>query len=89
MNLESRDYLQGWELFKNCFSQIRTKNFVFIEHTFSLLNPNIWLVLLIYAIVMKHSYRYYFFVDFKIVLLTFLILVAGFGISLNKFKTKV
>ena len=76
------------ELFKNCFSQIRTKNFVFIEHTFSLLNPNIWLVLLIYAIVMKHSYRYYFFVDFKIVLLTFLILVAGFGISLINSKLR-
>ncbi len=76
------------ELFKNCFSQIWSKNFIFAEHTFSLLNPNIWMVLLIYAVVMKHSYRYYFFVDFRIVLLTFLILVAGFGISLINSKLR-
>ena len=76
------------ELFKNCFSQIWSKNFIFAEHTFSLLNPNIWMILIIYAVVMKHSYRYYFFVDFKIVLLTFLILVAGFGISLINSKLR-
>ncbi len=76
------------DLFKNCFSQIRTKNFVFAEHTFSLLNPNIWLLILIYGVIMKHSYRYYFFVDFKIVLFTFLILVAGFGISLINSKLR-
>lgn len=75
-------------LFKNCFSQIWKKNFVFAEHTISLLNPNIWLVLIIYAVIMKHSYRYYFFVDFKIVLLSFLLLVAGFGISLINSKLK-
>lgn len=76
------------ELFKNCFSQIWSKNFIFAEHTFSLLNPNIWMVLIIYAAVMKHSYRYYFFVDFRIVLFTFLILVAGFGISLINSKLR-
>ena len=37
---------------------------------------------------MIHSYSYYFFVDFKIVLLTFLILVAGFGISLINSKLR-
>ena len=74
------------DLFKNCFTQIWTKNFVFAEHTLSLLNPNFWLVMIIYAIIMKHSHRYYFFVDFKIVLLTFLILVAAFGISLINSK---
>jgi hypothetical protein len=76
------------DLFKNCFSQIWTKNFVFAEHTFSLLNPNIWLILFVYAIIMKHSYRYYFFVDFRVVLLTFLILIAGFGISLINSKLR-
>lgn len=77
------------ELFKNCFTEIFSgKNFVFAEHTFSLLNPNIWLVLLIYAAIMKHSYRYYFFVDFKIVLFSFLILLAGFGISLINSKLR-
>ena len=76
------------ELFKNCFTQIRAGNFTFAEHTFSLLNPNIWTVALIYAVIMKHSYRYYFFVDFRIVLLTFLILVGGFGISLINSKLR-
>ena len=76
------------DLFKNCFTQIWSKNFIFAEHTFSLLNPNIWMILIIYAVVMKHSYRYYFFVDFKIVLFTFLILVAGFGISLINSKLR-
>lgn len=70
------------DLFKNCFSQIWTKNFVFAEHTFSLLNPNVWMLLITYAVLLKHSYRYYFFVDFRIVLFTFIILLAGFGISL-------
>lgn len=74
------------DLFKNCFTKIWVKNITFAEHTFSLLNPNIWMVLLIYGIVMKHSYRYYFFVDFKIVLLSFLCLIAGFGISLINSK---
>ena len=76
------------DLFKNCFTQIWSKNFVFAEHTFSLLNPNIWMILLVYAAVMKHSYRYYFFVDFKIVFFTFLILVAAFGISLINSKLR-
>lgn len=76
------------ELFKNCFSQIWAKNFVFAEHTFSLLNPNIWAIVLIYAVIMKHSYRYYFFMDFKIVLLTFLMLVSAFGISLINSKLR-
>lgn len=76
-------------LFKNCFKEvIKSKNITFAEHTFSLLNPNIWMLLLIYGVVMKHSYRYYFFVDFKIVLFTFLILIAGFGISLINSKLR-
>ncbi len=76
------------DLFRNCFTQIWSKNFTFAEHTFSLLNPNIWLVMLIYAAVIKHSYRYYFFVDFKIVFLTFVMLIAGFGISLINSKLR-
>ena len=77
------------DLFKNCFKEIfQSKNFTFAEHTFSLLNPNIWTVLIVYGIIMKHSYRYYFFVDFKVVLLSFLILLAGFGISLINSKLR-
>jgi len=74
------------ELFKNCFSQIWSKNFVFAEHTLSLLYPNIWLLLFAYAVVLKHSYNYYFIVDFKIVLFTFMLLIIGFGLSLINAK---
>lgn len=73
-------------LFKDCFTKIWSKNYVYAEHTLSLLNPNFWTVMIIYAVILKHSYRYYFFVDFKVVLLSFLILVAAFGISLINSK---
>ncbi len=73
-------------LFKNCFRQIRPNNFAFAEHTFSLLYPNFWLIALVYALVLKHSYNYYFFVDFRIVLFTFILLLVGFGISLINAK---
>lgn len=76
-------------LFRNCIPQLFTKNFVFTEHALSLLYPNIWLLMIIYFIIMKHSFNYYFFVDFKIVLLTFLMLIAAFGISLINAKLTV
>lgn len=76
-------------LFKNCFTQIFSSNPVYIEHTMSLLYPNIWLVLLIYAAVLKHSYAFRFMVDFKIVVFAFLMLTIGFVISLINSKLKV
>ena len=76
-------------LFRNCIPQLFTKNFVFTEHALSLLYPNIWLLMIIYFVIMKHSFNYYFFVDFKIVLLTFLMLIAAFGISLINAKLTV
>lgn len=76
-------------MFKNCIPQLFTKNFVFTEHALSMLYPNIWVILLIYIGVMKHSFNYYFFVDFKIVCLTFLLLIAGFGLSLINAKLTV
>ena len=75
-------------LFKNCFTEIWSKNFIFAEHTFSLLNPNIWTVLIIFAVLMKHSARYYFMVDFKIVVLTFILFATAFGISLINSKLR-
>ncbi|MBE7708833.1 MAG: hypothetical protein E7Z93_00110 [Cyanobacteria bacterium SIG32] len=73
-------------LFANCIKKIFTPNFVFVEHAFSLIAPNFWLLVLIYLGLMKHSYKYYFFVDFKFVLLTFIILLVGFGISIINSK---
>lgn len=76
-------------LFQNCITKIWSKNFVFAEHTLSLLYPNIWFMLIAYAFILKHSYEYYFFVDFKIVLFSFMLYAAGFGISLINSKLSV
>lgn len=73
-------------LFKNCFAQIFSKNLVFSEHVFSLLTPNVLLLLLSYAYLLKHSYNFYFVVDFLVVLLSFIALVVGFSISLLNSK---
>jgi glycosyltransferase involved in cell wall biosynthesis len=74
-------------LFRRNFARIwKSGNPVFAEHVISMLYPNIWLLMFIYLVVLKHSYNYYFIVDFKIVLFTFLLLVLGFGLSLIKSK---
>lgn len=74
------------DLFKNCFLQIWTKNFVFTEHVLSLLTPNVLLVLFAYVYLLKNSYNYYFMVDFSVVLLSFGLLILGFSISLLNSK---
>ena len=73
-------------LFRNGILQIFSKNFVFNEHVLSLIYPNIWTLLIIYAIVLKHSYSSYFFLDFKFVLFTFILLAVGFALSLVESK---
>lgn len=73
-------------LFKNAFPQIFSKNFVFSEHVVSLIYPNIWTLLFAYAILLKHSYSSYFFVNFKFVLFTFIILMGAFALSLVEAK---
>ena len=74
------------DLFKNCIPQLFSTNFVFTEHVFSLLYPNIWLLLIIYAGLFKHSLSYHFIVDVKLVSLTFALLAIAFGISLINAK---
>lgn len=71
-------------LFKNCFTKIWTKNFVFTEHVFSLLTPNVLFLLLSYACILNYSYKYIFIVNFPTALLSFLLLILGFSISLLK-----
>ena len=80
---------QRLRLFGKCFKSLLTTNFVFIEHVFSLIAPNFWLLIIAYLGLMKHSYNHYFFVDFKVVLFTFLIFIAGFGISLTNSKLNI
>lgn len=73
-------------LFKSCFTQIWSTNFVFNEHVMSLLTPNVLILLLAYGYLLKYSYNYYFIVDFSVVLLSFGLLILGFSISLLKSK---
>lgn len=73
-------------LFKNCFTQIFCKNLAFSEHVFSLLTPNVLLLIFAYTYLLKHSFNYYFIVDFLVVLLSFIVLIIGFSISLLNSK---
>lgn len=75
-------------LFKNCFTQIWTKNTVFTEHVFSLLTPNVLFLTLAYAYLLSYSFGYYFIVDFSIILLSFAVLILGFAVSLIKMNLK-
>lgn len=75
-------------LFKNCFTQIWGTNFVFNEQVWSLLTPNVWVLVLGYAYLLQYSCRYYFMVDFSIVLLSFITLLLGVTISLLNCKLK-
>ena len=75
-------------LFKNCFTQIWTNNFVFNEQVLSLLAPNVLLLIVSYLYLLQYSYKYYFIADFSIVLLSFVALLLGFSISLLNSKLK-
>lgn len=75
-----------FSLFKSCFTQSWSRNFVFNEHVYSLLTPNVLLLLFVYPCLLKHSFKYYFIVDFSVVLLSFIILILGFSISLLNSK---
>ncbi len=69
-------------LFGKCFPQLFTKNWVFIEHVFSLLHPNICLTGLIYLMLLGFTSKYYFFVGFKGLILTLMVFIVGFLLSL-------
>ncbi len=77
------------DLFKNCIPQLFSTNFVFNEHVISLLYPNIWLLLIIYAVLFKYSLYYHFMADIKIVSLSFVLLLAAFGLSLINAKMTI
>ncbi len=73
-------------LFKNCIPQLFSKNVVFSEHVCSLIYPNIWFLLITYAVLLKHSFSYHFLVDVKLVSLSLALLTVAFGISLVNAK---
>lgn len=69
-------------LFSKCFTQIFSKNWVFAEHVFSLLQPNVCLTGLIYLTLLCFASKYYFFVGFKGIILTLMMFIVGFLLSL-------
>lgn len=75
-----------FKLFVNCVKKMWTTNFVFTEHAFNLVAPNCWTLMLSYIILLKHSYKYYFFVDFRLVLISFILLIGAFLLSLINSK---
>ena len=74
------------KLFGKCLPKIFTKNYVFTEHVFSLLHPNICLTLFIYAVLLCVTSKYYFFVGFKGIILTLMFFIVGFLLSLLNCK---
>ena len=87
-NLRIPSLSARFSLFKNCFTQIWSPNFAFNEQVFSLLSPNVWLLVFSYIYFLKYSYKYYFMVDFAVVLLFIVTLALGFSISLLNSKLK-
>ena len=77
------------KLFINCIKEIRFKNFPFTEQVVSLIAPNFWLLVISYLYLIKHSYKYYFFVDVKFVTFTFLLLIGAYTISLINSKLNI
>ena len=65
---------------------IKITNFAFIEHIFSLLNPNFWLVLVLYFMLLSYSYNYMFFIKCKTVIFSAVLLCAVFALSLVNAK---
>lgn len=73
-------------LLTNNFKNLGTINFTFIEHVCSLLNPNIWLIIAAYALLIAYSYNCPFIVKCNVVIFTAILLIAIFGISLVNAK---
>lgn len=73
-------------LFKSCFTKMFTNNFSFAEHVCSLLTPNVLLLVFSYIFLMNYSFKYAFDIDFMAILLSFVVLIIGFSISLLNSK---
>ena len=75
-----------FKLLKTNFKNLKTINFAFIEHVCSLLNPNCWTLIGIYAILIAYSYHCQFLVKCNAVIFSAIILIAIFGLSLVNAK---
>lgn len=72
------------KLFKQCFSQLFTLNFKFVEHAFSLIAPSSLVVLVLSLFYLGLTYKFYFMFNFMVVFTIFSLLLLGFAISIIK-----
>lgn len=75
-----------FNLLKSNFKNIKSINFPFIEHVCSLLNPNCWMLIAAYALLIAYSYHCQFIVKCNMVIFSAIVLIAVFGISLINAK---
>jgi len=75
-----------FQLLKDNLKNLKTTNFSYIEHVCSLLNPNFWMIIFSYALLIWYSYNYSFIVTCKTVVFSAIILAAVFGLSLINAK---
>jgi hypothetical protein len=75
-----------FKLLKDNFKNLRTLNFAFIEHLFSLLNPNFWVLALSYFVLIMYSYKWFFVISCNVIIFSAVILFAVFCLSLVNAK---
>ncbi len=75
-----------FNLLKRNFKNLKTINFPFVEHIFSLINPNCWTLIVGYALLIWYSYNFPFIVKCNVVIFSAVILLAVFGLSLVNAK---
>lgn len=75
-----------FNLLKNNFKNLKNVNFNYIEHICSLLNPNCWTLIAIYALLIAYSYHCQFIVKCSVVIFTAFVLIAIFALSLVNAK---
>ena len=78
-----------FELIKSNYKDLKTRNFVFIEHIFSMLNPNFWLLTISYALLISYSYNYTYIVRCKTVIFSAILLIFAFALSLVNAKLSI
>ncbi len=72
------------KMFKQCFSQIFTTNYKFIEHVFSLIAPSALVVSALSIFYLFYTNKYYFMFNFLVVFTIFSMLLLGFAIGILK-----
>lgn len=75
-----------FKLIKDNYKKLKGGNFAFTEQVLSLLNPNFWLIVLSYALLIFFSYSYPFVVKCNVVIFSAVVLACAFLLSLVNAK---